>query len=101
MPGMLNEIQRHPGMRGYIIACFDDTGLDAARCIADAPVIGIGEAAFHMAALLAHKMARKRSCSDAPAWRIWQQHFRAVSACRFSMASHARSSLPKGLRPWD
>ncbi|MBE1205125.1 aspartate/glutamate racemase family protein [Aminobacter carboxidus] len=55
VPGMLNEIQRHPGMRGYIIACFDDTGLDAARCIADAPVIGIGEAAFHMAALLAHK----------------------------------------------
>ena len=55
VPGLLGEIQRHPGMRGYIIACFDDTGLDAARCIADAPVIGIGEAAFHMAALLAHK----------------------------------------------
>lgn len=55
VPGMLNEIRRHPGMGGYIIACFDDTGLDAARCIADAPVIGIGEAAFHMASLLAHR----------------------------------------------
>ncbi|QOF72740.1 aspartate/glutamate racemase family protein [Aminobacter sp. SR38] len=55
VPGMLNEIRRHPGMCGYIVACFDDTGLDAARCIADAPVIGIGEAAFHMAALLAHR----------------------------------------------
>ena len=38
---------------GYVIACFDDTGLDAARCILDAPVVGIGEAACHMASLLA------------------------------------------------
>jgi allantoin racemase len=34
------------------VACFDDTGLDAARCIATAPVVGIGEAAFHMASLV-------------------------------------------------
>ena len=32
-----------------IIACFDDTGLDAARSFSAAPVVGIGEAAFHMA----------------------------------------------------
>lgn len=42
---------------GYIIACFDDTGLEAARCIARAPVIGIGEAAFHLAALVAGKFS--------------------------------------------
>lgn len=36
----------------YVIACFDDTGLDACRCLTDAPVIGIGQAAFHAAALL-------------------------------------------------
>ena len=30
---------------------------DAARALADAPVVGIGEAAFHMASLLAHRFA--------------------------------------------
>jgi allantoin racemase len=35
------------------VACFDDSGLDAARSFADGPVIGIGEAAFHMASLIA------------------------------------------------
>ena len=37
----------------HIIACFDDTGLEAARCAAKAPVIGIGEAGFHLASLIA------------------------------------------------
>jgi allantoin racemase len=36
----------------YVAACFDDTGLDACRCLTSAPVIGIGQAAFHVAALL-------------------------------------------------
>ena len=30
------------GVAGHVIACFDDTGLDAARCLTDRPVIGIG-----------------------------------------------------------
>ncbi len=37
---------------GVIIACFDDTGLDAARCAVEVPVVGIGEAAFHAASML-------------------------------------------------
>jgi allantoin racemase len=41
----------------HIIACFDDTGLDAARAIAQGPVIGIGEAAFHVASLIAARFA--------------------------------------------
>ena len=36
-----------------VIACFGDPGLDAAREATDAPVLGIAEAAFHAAALLA------------------------------------------------
>jgi len=55
VPGLIGEMQRRPDMDAYIIACFDDTGLEAARCITDAPVIGIGEAAFHMASMLAHR----------------------------------------------
>lgn len=35
-----------------VIACFGDPGLDAAREIVDAPVLGIAEAAFHAASML-------------------------------------------------
>ncbi len=40
-----------------MIACFDDTGLDAARAVALSPVIGTGEAAFHVASLICEKFA--------------------------------------------
>ncbi len=57
VPGLISEIRKHPQSDAIIIACFDDTGLDAARCITAAPVIGIGEAAFHVASMLATKFA--------------------------------------------
>jgi allantoin racemase len=57
VPGLLHLIQTTPGYDAVIIACFDDTGLDAARCLTDRPVIGIGEAAYHFAALLANKFS--------------------------------------------
>ncbi|AWK89613.1 aspartate/glutamate racemase family protein [Azospirillum thermophilum] len=55
VPGLLEEIGRGEatGVDGHVIACFDDTGLEAARSLARAPVVGIGEAAFHMASLIA------------------------------------------------
>src|SRR5262245_64071273 len=48
IPGILAEMSKAPDMDAYVIACFDDTGLDAARCVSAAPVIGIDEAAFHL-----------------------------------------------------
>jgi len=39
------------GATAIIIGCFDDTGLKEARDIAACPVIGVGQAAYHMAAL--------------------------------------------------
>ncbi|GAA3657791.1 aspartate/glutamate racemase family protein [Microbacterium marinilacus] len=39
------------GSDAYVIACFGDPALDAARELVDAPVIGIAEAAMHVAAL--------------------------------------------------
>jgi allantoin racemase len=57
VPGLLAEMGKAPGCDAYVIACFDDTGLDAARCMVDAPVIGVGEAAFHMASLVAGKFS--------------------------------------------
>ena len=52
LEAMYAQQAKDPAVSGYVIACFDDTGLDAARCILDAPVVGIGEAACHMASLL-------------------------------------------------
>jgi allantoin racemase len=57
LPGLLMEIRRAEaeGAHAHVIACFDDTGLDAARQLARAPVVGIGEAAYHAATLIAHR----------------------------------------------
>jgi allantoin racemase len=55
VPGLLEEIAKEPDADAIVIACFDDTGLEAARCATHAPVVGIGEAAFHMASLVAEK----------------------------------------------
>jgi allantoin racemase len=41
------------GVDGYVIACFGDTGLDAAREVATGPVVGMTEAALYTAALIA------------------------------------------------
>lgn len=57
LPGLLIEIRKGEaaGADAHVIACFDDTGLDAARQIAKGPVIGIGEAAYHAATLIANR----------------------------------------------
>lgn len=57
VPGLLEVIRRTPDVDAVVIACFDDTGLDAARCVTDRPVVGIGEAAYHMAAMLSNKFS--------------------------------------------
>jgi allantoin racemase len=64
LPGLLMEISKGEaaGADAHVIACFDDTGLDAARQLASAPVVGIGEAAYHAATLLAHKFTPRCRC---------------------------------------
>lgn len=57
LPGLLHEAKQHPDADAIIIACFDDTGLDALRCQASVPVIGIGEAGYHAASMLAHRFS--------------------------------------------
>ena len=56
IPGLLEEVRKgeDSGCQGTVIACFDDTGLDAARCLASGPVVGICEASMHIASLLAN-----------------------------------------------
>ena len=53
--GVAEQVKRAQG-DGYdavVIACFGDPGLDAARELTAAPVLGIAEAAFHAASFLA------------------------------------------------
>jgi allantoin racemase len=50
-------MQSLPGLDAYLIACFGDPGLDAARELTDAPVVGIGEAAYEAARLIAKRFA--------------------------------------------
>lgn len=59
LPGLLEAIGRaeREAVTGHVIACFDDTGLDAARQLAAAPVVGIGEAGYHAACLVAGRFA--------------------------------------------
>ena len=52
---LLEEVRRGEaeGVDGYVIACFGDPGLLAAREIATGPVLGIAEAAMHAASFIA------------------------------------------------
>lgn len=57
--GVLDEIRagEREGVDAYIIACFGDPGLNAARELTRAPVIGIAEAAFHAATLISTRFS--------------------------------------------
>ena len=57
LPGLLKEIAaaERSGAQAAVIACFDDTGLDATRAMARIPVIGICEAALVTAAFIAKR----------------------------------------------
>ncbi|MDA8855652.1 aspartate/glutamate racemase family protein [Alphaproteobacteria bacterium] len=56
VPGVL-DIIANGKFDAYVIACFDDTGLAEARTITQKPVIGIGQASFHLAALSSERFS--------------------------------------------
>jgi len=59
VPPML-ELVKGAARRGYdaiVIACFSDPGLDAAREATDLPVVGIQDAAMHLAAQLGYRFS--------------------------------------------
>lgn len=55
LAGVIEQVRigEREGVDGYVIACFGDTGLGAAREIARGPVVGMSEAALYAAALIA------------------------------------------------
>ncbi len=57
LAGLLQAVREAADFDAVIIACFDDTGLDALRCLTDKPVVGIGEAGYRMAAMLSNKFS--------------------------------------------
>lgn len=52
--GLMEELKKAEewGADAYVIACFDDPGLEAARELVAGPVIGICEAAMHMTSIV-------------------------------------------------
>ena len=63
------SVQRGESFDAVVIACFGDPGLDAARELTGAPVLGIAEAAFHAASFVATGFSvvttLKRTCITA------------------------------------
>jgi allantoin racemase len=57
--GILEEVLsgEKDGVDGYVIACFGDPGVHAAREAAKGPVVGMSEAAMHLATLIAAKFS--------------------------------------------
>ncbi|WP_051457647.1 aspartate/glutamate racemase family protein [Microbispora sp. ATCC PTA-5024] len=85
VPGVLAEIAagERDGTDGYVIACFGDPGLDAARELAAGPVVGVAEAAMHAAKLIGRTFSVVTTLSRT-AGRAWDlaHRYGAAGACR-------------------
>jgi allantoin racemase len=94
VPGVLAEIAVGEGEAadGYVIACFGDPGLQAARELATAPVVGIAQAAMHTACFLGRgftvvtTLARTRGRTwDLAAEYGMRERCRNVRACEIEV----------------
>ncbi|WP_239153109.1 aspartate/glutamate racemase family protein [Virgisporangium aliadipatigenens] len=85
VPGILAEVLSGERLQvdGYVIACFGDPGLDAAREIASGPVVGIAEAAMHAASFLGRGFSVVTTL-ERTAGRAWEL------AARYGFAAHCK-----------
>lgn len=90
VPGLLAEVVagERSGVDGYVVACFGDPGLDAARELASGPVVGIAEAAMRTAAYLGRgfTVVTTLSRTRGRAWELAERYgmrglCRGVHAC--------------------
>lgn len=89
IPGLIGRIRDHQHCDAHIIACFDDTGLDAARCISDTPVVGICEAACYAAMMLGHRFSIVTTLERSiPALEKLTFHYGAQHRCASIRASN-------------
>lgn len=89
VPGLIGEILKAENVKGIVLACFDDTGLDAARCATDVPVIGIGEAAYHFASMVSNKFGVVTTLS------------RSVPALEHNLVKYGLAARCAGIRASD
>ena len=85
VPGVLAAVAdgERSGVDGYVLACFGDPGLDAARELARGPVVGIAEAAMHAATLLGRGFSVVTTLSrTAGRARDLAARYVAAGACR-------------------
>lgn len=54
---VLELVRTHRDVDAYLIACFSDPAVEAARELTDAPVVGIGESAYRAVQMLARRFA--------------------------------------------
>ena len=89
VPGVLASIAHGEtqAVDGYVIACFGDPGLDAARELARGPVLGIAEAAMHAASFLGRGFSVVTTLGRT-AGRAWDlaEHY---GMTRFCLGVHA------------
>lgn len=55
--GIMQRIMENPDADAYVVAGYNDMGLDAIRTITDKPVLGSGIASMHAATLLASRFS--------------------------------------------
>ena len=85
--GVLAQVREHQtDTDAYVVACFGDTGVQAAREVATCPVVGMTEAALQTACLVAHRFvvvtlpARTVAHSDRVVRALGLQHRCSVVA---------------------
>lgn len=84
VPGLLAEITGGEPADGFVVACFGDPGLDAAREVASGPVVGIAEAGMRAAAYLGRAFGVVTTLGRATG-RTWEL------ANRYGVAAQCRS----------
>ena len=59
--GVLDEVRKGEaeGVDAYVIACYGDPGLHAAREVTEKPVVGIAEASFYTASMVAARFTHR------------------------------------------
>ena len=89
IPGLIGEIQRHGDCDGHVVACFDDTGLDAARCVTESPVVGLCEAGCYAALMLGNKFSIVTTLErSVPALERLTQYYGVAHRCASIRASN-------------
>ena len=96
LKGVLEEIKSGIADKydGFIIACFNDPGLFAARELSIAPVIGIAEASFFAACMLGYRFSilSNLNSEEAAMWELVK---------RYGIESRCASVRPAGVNVLD